>query len=86
MSEISDELHDGLAQPIQRIWSGIVANNPTDLSTLVEVTIPAMDSSQRWTKCFWQSRNATDVPHRGDPCLIIFDDNMQPWVVAWWPY
>jgi hypothetical protein len=25
-------------------------------------------------------------PTRGDPCLVVFDNNNYPWVTNWWPY
>lgn len=29
---------------------------------------------------------STILPHAGDPCLVTFDSNNQPWVTSWWPY
>jgi hypothetical protein len=81
-----DEVVAAEVHPRQVAWEGIIANQPTDLSKLVTVTIPGIDDSIRWTKLRWQSRNSTDVPQRGDKCLVIFDDNDRPWVVAWWPF
>lgn len=26
------------------------------------------------------------LPKRGDPCLCVFDNARQLWVVMWWPY
>lgn len=87
MSNIYDDLPDRKAP--QRIWSALIASNPVDQSDLVSVTIPGLnDEGQqlRWESCRWQARNDTDVPARGDKCLVIIDDNNEVWVVAWWPF
>lgn len=26
------------------------------------------------------------MPYRGDPCLVIFDNDNRPWITVWWPY
>lgn len=67
-------------------WYATIATNAIDLSSSVDVTIPAFDKNLRFGPCRWQSRDATSLPARGDECLVIFDDRKQPWVVAWWPF
>jgi hypothetical protein len=68
------------------VWRGVIQNNPGDLSIKVNVIIPDMNPNIVWGPCNWQSRDALSVPHRGDVCLIIFDNTKEPWVVAWWPF
>jgi hypothetical protein len=26
------------------------------------------------------------LPKKGDSCLVIFDNDMEPWIISWWPY
>lgn len=73
-----------LAAP--HIWEGFIATNPNDISTKVFVTIPDYDPELRFGPCRWQSRDASTLPERGDPCLVIMDNNRNIWVVAWWPF
>lgn len=84
MSHLFDDLPD--RQPPQRTWSGIVAATVTDFATLLSVKIPTLDPNVVWKGCRWQARNNIDFPQKDDPCLVIFDDEMQLWVVAWWPF
>lgn len=84
MSHLYDELPD--QKPPQTLWSGKIANNISDFADLLSVVIPGIDENVRWENCKWQARNDTDIPHRGDSCLVAFDDNNQLWVVAWWPF
>lgn len=76
-------------QSPQRAWQAIVANNPATMDALVSVTIPGLnDEGQqlRWENCRWQARDDISKPVRGDKCLVVFDDNGELWVVAWWPF
>lgn len=83
-SEMYDNLPD--ERPPQTVWAGIIATNPPDFGTKVSVVIPGIDNSLRWENCKWQSRDDVNLPHRGDPCLVAFDDNNEVWVVVWWPF
>lgn len=83
-SELFENLPD--RSPMQRTWAAVIASNPSDFADLVSVTIPGLDANLRWEDCKWQARNDVDFPQRGNTCLVIFDDNMQLWVVAWWPF
>lgn len=67
-------------------WYGIVANSPVGFASLLMVTIPSFDPQLTWGPCFWQARDAVTLPVKGDKCLIIFDEQRQPWVIAWWPF
>lgn len=26
------------------------------------------------------------LPARGNRCLVVFDENEQPWILVWWPF
>lgn len=71
---------------MNRVWHGSIASNPADLEDRVDVVIPDLDSRLSIRGCRWQSRDATSLPIRGDTCLVIFDNNKEAWVVAWWPF
>lgn len=84
MSETFEEID--VREPPQQAWSGIIASNPNDFADPVQVTIPGLEATLRWKCRKWQARNDVDLPQRGNPCLVMFDENNDPWVVAWWPY
>jgi hypothetical protein len=69
-------------------WYGIIAANATELSDLLPVIIPEFDQHLQWGPCRWQSRDMTtdNLPHKGDPCLVVMDNRRNPWIVAWWPF
>lgn len=76
-------------QHMSKVWRGLIAANVADLTSKAYVTIPDMDPDGpgiRIGPCRWQSRDAVSLPVRGDECLVIFDNDNEPWVVAWWPY
>lgn len=59
-------------------------------STLDEVTVllPGVDGGvNRFGPASWMPRvddaGETVYPTRGDACLVMFDDDGDPWVVAW---
>ncbi len=84
MSSIYDDLPQN---PIpNRAWSGIIVSAPADFSDLVDVVIEDIAPEVKWEGCYWQARDAVNLPSANDLCLVIFDQNMRPWVVAWWPY
>lgn len=67
---------------------GLVSRAPADFAHSLFVTLPDFGSDQdlEWGPCRWQSRDATTLPAKGDQCLVLFDNNKEPWVVAWWPF
>jgi hypothetical protein len=67
-------------------WAGRISSNPEELDVPVYVIIPGFSEDHQFGPCRWQSRNATDLPQRGDACFVQFDDEHQPWVTAWWPF
>jgi len=84
VSSVFDDLPG--REPMARTWAGKVAIAPTSPSGRIWVVLPDLDPHIRVGPCRWQTRNDTDLPARGDDCLVIFDNDREPWVVTWWPY
>lgn len=81
-----DELRaPALAAIGHRAFQGAVAVGATDMGQRIYITVPAI-SDHRLGPCRWQARDDTSHPARGDICLVEFDDQGEPWVVAWWPF
>lgn len=72
--------------PTRDLWYGEVASDPLDLSDRISVIVPDFDPTFVWENCFWQSRDETSLPARGDRCVVILDNRNQAWVLGWWPY
>lgn len=85
MSEVFYDLPSKAALG-QGAWHATIASNPNDLSEKVMVIIPDFDPQLQWGPCRWQSRDDVSLPNRGDPCLVILDNDREPWVVCWWPF
>lgn len=68
---------------MQRIWSAIIVEAPASLTDSLKVTIPDLHPDLVVSDVRWNS--TTSLPQAGDECLIIFDNDRAPWVVAWWP-
>lgn len=84
MSSIHDDVQR--IDVLGKIWKGIIATNAATLSDKVSVTIPDLDPSLRIEGARWQSRDAVSLPTRGDECLVIFDNDYEPWIPVWWPF
>ncbi len=70
-----------------RVWAGKFVNPvPTGFTIRARIVIPDMNPDLVFENVRWQSRNSTTLPVVGDKCLVIFDNNREPWIVAWWPY
>lgn len=82
------ELYEDMApvNELGQVWKGLIAQNAASLTNKLYVTIPDLDPTLRVGPCRWQSRDAVSLPVRGDRCLVIFDNDREPWIVAWWPY
>lgn len=65
---------------------GVIAMDATDVADLLPVILPDFDETITWGPCRWQSRDATSLPAMGDSCLVVFDNQQNPWIVAWWPF
>jgi hypothetical protein len=80
-------VYDDLPQHrrLDRAWRGVIAATVNDFSDKVYVTIPTL-GNLRLGPCRWQSRDGVSFPARGDFCLVIFDNDNEPWVAVWWPF
>jgi hypothetical protein len=67
-------------------WFGTVHSAPADLSDRMSVVVPDFDPGFVWTECRWMPRDAVSLPAKGDACVVVFDNRIQPWVLAWWPF
>lgn len=67
-------------------YAGRLATTPSDMAEKVYVIIPALSTDQRIGPCRWQARDDVSLPARGDRCYVVFDDNQEAWVIAWWPF
>lgn len=64
---------------------GTIASAPIDSTTKVYVTIESFDGGEnRHGPCRWMPRLISG-PAVGDEALVVFDEQGDPWVVAWWP-
>lgn len=84
MSHIHQDLPE--RNPMRSAWAGIVATDAASLSDMIWVILPDLDENIRIGPCRWQARDQVNLPQRDDDCLVIFDNDHQPWVVAWWPF
>lgn len=75
-----------LPPQMSKIWKGVIADPPDDIGSTLSVRIPDMNPDLSFSGVKWQSRDNTTLPARGDECLVIFDNDREPWVVAWWPF
>lgn len=57
--------------------AGVVATTLADEDEDLFVTIPEYDPQARFGPCPFVG----PLPTRGDDCLVIFDDERQPWVI-----
>jgi hypothetical protein len=59
---------------------GVIANS-VGVGGDLYVLVPAYDGSrQRWGPCQWVP--STALPVRGEPCLVVFDEQRTPWVMT----
>lgn len=67
-------------------FAGTVSKGATDMGERIMVVVPAINPTLAIGPCRWQARDDTSHPARGDSCLVVFDDNDEAWVAAWWPF
>lgn len=65
-------------------WYGIIAETATTVDQLLPVVLPDWDDTLQWGPCRWQFKDNVNFPQRGDGCLVIFDNNREPWITSWW--
>jgi hypothetical protein len=60
------------------------ATSPSDEFEQARVVVPRMSVNLSIGPCPWGPLRSR-LPKRGDRCLVLFDDNNEPWIVMWWP-
>ena len=73
------------ATPAVQVWAGKIAENAESADDRIYVIIPGADGSQhRHGPCGFDPRGV-QLPEKGDDCLIVFDEDGDPWIVSWTP-
>jgi hypothetical protein len=67
-----------------RIWAAEIAANPASFEDPLKVIIPDLHPELVFEGVRWDSTSIV-LPEEGDTVLVIFDNNREPWVVAYWP-
>jgi hypothetical protein len=68
------------------IWRGLVNRAPVDFADRLDIRIPEMNDLLVFPDLRWMPRGNTTLPSVGDHCLVVFDNDYEPWVIAWWPF
>lgn len=84
------QLYEDTAQSVVlgKIWKGKIANTISGATQKLFVTIPDLDPTGddlRVGPCEWDSNDSVTFPQRGQDCLVIFDNDLLPWVISWSP-
>jgi hypothetical protein len=66
-------------------FSGVISTDAADELDPVMVIVAAIDGTIEYGPAPWQPRSDAVLPQRGDDCLIVFDNERIPFVIAWWP-
>lgn len=69
------------------IYRGYFAATPASEDDAAFVVIPAIDENMSHGPAAWSGRDgaAQLTPVAGDVCVIVVDDEGEPWVAQWWP-
>lgn len=60
---------------------GVIANTPASVDDDLYVTVQSFDGGrQQWGPCAWVPASA--FPVAGDDCLVLLDEQEQPWVLS----
>jgi hypothetical protein len=63
----------------------MIASGADSVSDQVDVVLDDFDDGRQvFGPCAWMPRGDV-MPTRGDPCLVVFSDYGDPWVIAWTP-
>jgi hypothetical protein len=77
------EANNGTIKAIPRIWDGIILETATAQSDQLTVALPGADKQQHiHGPCPFMPRGQA-LPQAGDQCLVAFDDDDDPWIIAW---
>lgn len=85
---LREEAHEEVMPRESISWSAEFANTIASVNDGAYVLIEGIDESvSKFGPAIWMTRvddaGDTVLPTRGDPCLVVFDDTGQPWVVSW---
>ena len=83
MSNIAEDFPP--REALATVWRGTIAKAPSGDYGTVEVLIEAFDNTHRFGPARWGPRDALGLPERGDPCIVVFDEQDRPYVIGWWP-
>lgn len=63
---------------------GIVVTVPATAADPFTVRLPNFDADFVFEIVYWMPRGVA-LPAVGDRVLVVFDEEGEPWVPAWWP-
>lgn len=63
---------------------GFVVTVPATVADPFTVRLPSFGADFVFEIVYWVPRGAA-LPGVGDRVLVVFDDEGEPWVTAWWP-
>lgn len=78
------EMTPSTFRPESRVWYGRFAEDVPNFQALAKVILPEFDEFQAWGPARWMSRDAVTLPNEGDECAVVFDNQMNIWVLSWW--
>ena len=84
MSDIYQDIrpHD---VSLGQIYKGIIASQPLAFDRTMSVIIPDIHGDLVFHDVRWEARDNMSMPQVEDEILVVFDNNNEPWVAAWWP-
>jgi hypothetical protein len=85
MTELSELIRRATPERRPTAVLGRVANTLAQPGDDLYVTVGSFDGHrQRWGPCRWAPRPepASNLPQRGDDCLVVFDEHEAPWVLV----
>jgi hypothetical protein len=66
-------------------WTGEIYGEPDTTAKTVSVVVPGRHASKPYLDAPYTPHPGPAHPSDGDRCLVGFDENDEPWVVAWRP-
>ena len=80
---IYDELPPA-SEGLDGVWTGTIAVGAEGAGDEVEVLLDSFDNVHKFGPCKWFYRGGV-LPERGNECLVVFNEEQIPFVIAWWP-
>jgi hypothetical protein len=66
------------------LWYGTFSDDVEDFIDKAWVLITDF-SQNKVGPCYWQSRDSSTLPRRGDLCVVTLNNRGNWWILAWWP-